>query len=479
MPKPAIVIAEGDETLHRSLVRFLQDQKLTVLESFATADALQALHTPIADVVAVPVTGSGTGDGVLVAAEIRRRNPAVPLILIVAESSEERAISAIRAGITDYLAPPLALDAVAASVRRCLAHPCGGDRPDSQDAQAAELLQGPRLIGESPAARMLRSCIGKVAATDSTVLITGESGTGKELVAELIHRNGPRRHKPWVCINCAALPDGLLESELFGYERGAFTGAHTSYTGKLKLADGGTVFFDEIGDMSLLAQAKVLRTIEGKEIYRLGGRGAIPVNVRVIAATNQELERLVEEGKFRKDLYFRLNVARIQLPPLRERKEDVPLLVEYYLRELNGRFGRKTEGVAEDALEFLFTHDWPGNVRELKYLLEAVFINLNHSSRTIAFADLPEPFRHRLAHARGASSNERDRMLIALFSTHWNKSKAAEKLHWSRMTLYRKMHKHHIPFLATQLSHGAVTVSHPGVTPSEPHTPGGSLNTPV
>ncbi|MBW2121697.1 MAG: sigma-54-dependent Fis family transcriptional regulator, partial [Deltaproteobacteria bacterium] len=282
----------------------------------------------------------------------------------------------------------------------------------------------------------------KVAATDSTVLITGETGTGKELAAEMIHKKSPRHKKPFVCINCAALPDTLLESELFGFERGAFTGALASKQGKFELARGGTVLLDEIGDMSHYAQAKLLRAIEKKEVSHLGGKQDIPVDVRVIAATNQDPEQMVAQGKFRKDLYYRLNVARIHLPPLHDQKEDILCLLNHYMAEMNRRFRRRVEGFTEEALASLLHYDWPGNVRELKNLLEATFINL--PSRRITFLDLPEPFRRRLKEVRNIPQAERNRLLSALFATNWNKSKAAQKLSWSRMTLYRKMAKYHI-----------------------------------
>ena len=305
----------------------------------------------------------------------------------------------------------------------------------------ARLVDAHYMIGESPPMREIRAYIGRVASTDSNVLITGETGTGKELVAKLIHRNSPRRQSPFVAINCAAIPDTLLESELFGYERGAFTGAYSSKEGKLKFANGGTVFFDEIGDMSPYLQAKILRAIDTREIQRLGGR-SILLDVRVITATNQDLEGLMTEGKFRKDLYFRLNVVKIHLPPLRDRKQDIPPLINYYLAEFNRRFGREVEGFTEEAIQYLLDYDWPGNVRELKNLLEAIFVDL--PSRRISFVDLPEQLRKHLRATDDLPRDERDRLLSTLFSTNWNMSKAAQKLHWSRMTIYRKMAKYHI-----------------------------------
>jgi transcriptional regulator with PAS, ATPase and Fis domain len=313
---------------------------------------------------------------------------------------------------------------------------------DCTTSTAADLVDGQHLIGESAPMQEIKAYISKVAATESNILIMGETGTGKELVAELLHKNSPRQHKPLVCINCAAIPDSLVESELFGHERGAFTGAHATQDGLLKQAAGGTVFFDEIGDMSPYAQAKILRAIERKEVQRVGGKHSMAVDIRIIAATNQDLEHLVTEGKFRSDLFFRLNVARIHLPPLRDRKEDIPLLCMHYIQELNRRLGREVEGLSDTAWEALLRYAWPGNVRELKNLLEAVFINL--PSRRIAFVDLPEPFRQRVSAVAGLPQDERERLLSALFATNWNKSKAAQQLHWSRMTLYRKMTKYQI-----------------------------------
>lgn len=288
----------------------------------------------------------------------------------------------------------------------------------------------------------LKSYMRKVATTDSHVLITGETGTGKELAAEYIHQQSTRRTKPLLSINCAALPEGLFESELFGYERGAFTGATSSYPGKLKLGDGGTVLFDEIGDMSLYAQAKILRLIETKEVYPLGGRRTVPLDIRIIAATNRDLERQTTRGEFRQDLYYRLNVARVYLPPLRERKDDIPTLIDHYVQRFTVRSGRGIEGFSDEAMELLSRYDWPGNVRELMNLVERIFID--PPSEKIGVADLPEPMRSPLPARQDTLPAERELLLYTLAQTHWNKSQAAERLHWSRMTLYRKIAKYHI-----------------------------------
>jgi DNA-binding NtrC family response regulator len=298
------------------------------------------------------------------------------------------------------------------------------------------------IIGNSIAIWKVTTYLRKVAVTDSHVLITGETGSGKELAARYIHDHSRRRGKPFIAINCAALPDGLLESELFGYERGAFTGAVTAYAGKLKLADGGTVLFDEIGDMSLYAQAKILRVIEAKEVYPLGGRRSAPLDVRIIAATNKDLDRKVSKSEFRQDLYYRFDVARVRLPSLRERKDDIPLLIDHYVQNFTRQFGRNIAGFSEEAMELLQSYDWPGNVRELMNLIERIFID--PPTKKIDAGDLPESMRSRESTHRDAAPEERELLLYTLSQTNWNKSQAAERLHWSRMTLYRKLSKYHI-----------------------------------
>ena len=298
------------------------------------------------------------------------------------------------------------------------------------------------LIGPSRSMERIRDYIRRVAASQSNVLITGETGTGKELAAQMIHRLSGRSARPFVCVNCAAIPDSLLESELFGHERGAYTGAHSSWGGRFQEADGGTVFLDEIGEMSPGAQAKILRAIETRQFQRLGASGPVRVNVRIVAATNQDLQRLAENNQFRKDLYFRLNVARVHLPPLRERKEDIPLLTSYWSRELAPCFGRNIEGFTDDALSALIAHDWPGNVRELRNLVERLYIET--SARWIRASDLPSDVTCVTGPEEADSATERERLLQALVATNWNKSQAAARLNWSRMTVYRKMARYQL-----------------------------------
>jgi len=282
----------------------------------------------------------------------------------------------------------------------------------------------------------------KAAGSDSTVLITGETGTGKELVAEFIHHQSRRAHKPFVCVNCAAIPDSLLESELFGHAKGAFTGAEDRREGLFASADGGTLFLDEIGDMSLSAQRKILRVLEKKEVCHLGGTRQIPLDVRFVAATNQDLETMTRDGSFRKDLFFRLNVVRVHLPPLRERREDIAPLVRHYLREFSTHSGAYPPSISDDCLRCLLDHEWPGNIRELRNVIESLF--LGEAPLDVKPEHLPSYLKH-LDQVRAAIPQpERERLIEALFASQWNKSKAAQRLNWSRMTLYRKIAKYQI-----------------------------------
>ena len=293
------------------------------------------------------------------------------------------------------------------------------------------------ILGHSAAIVALRAWLPKVARANATVLITGETGTGKERVARAVHAASARARGRFVALNCAALPEALVESELFGHTRGAFTGALHARAGQMVEADGGTLFLDEIGEMPTSAQAKLLRAIETREVRPVGGSTSVAVNFRVVAATNQSLERLVECGRFRADLYYRLNVARVELPPLRERPEDVPVLFGAAIAELNIRDEAAVGAPDAELMDCLRRHDWPGNVRELRNLAEALFIDPPRGR--ICFEHLPPAFARLFARYRAAPCDERDRLMSALAATRWNKAEAARALNWSRMTLYRKL----------------------------------------
>ena len=448
MDKPTILLIASDQSCLPELGTFLCGRGFTVLTAPGPTQGQDSVKACAPDLVIINSPQDASWDGLEVAKQIRRREKTIPLILITSHSTEARVLSALRAGIDDYFTSPFSNERFLARVEKILARDSGRGR--SARRTSPDLSLAGSMIGESTSIREIKEKILRIAASDSTVLITGETGTGKEVAADLIHRTSPRHKHPFVCVDCAAFPDTLLESELFGYERGAFTGAVISRPGKFELAGNGTVLLDEIGDMKPYAQAKILRAIETREIYRLGGTRRIPLGARFIAATNQDLEALAEKGAFRKDLYYRLNVTRVHMPALRERKEDIPRLIQHSIQGLNRRFGREVKGLTPWALSTLFQYDWPGNVRELKNLLEAAFVNL--AARHMDFIDLPPSIENVLAKSQDLSQSEKDRLWSALFATNWNKSKAAQRLHWSRMTLYRKMAKYHIISRASRRS---------------------------
>ncbi len=445
MMTSTILLAESDDRLSADIRAALAAVGFKVVQvAGAEAIAQRARADDGAGLLIVGSTLRTPNDGLRTAQAAMAQQPHLPVILIASQSSEELAIAALRAGCADYFKKPVPIPDLLASVRRRVSVPRAARDGDTSAGNGSGDIE---MIGHSRPLREIREYLLKVAATESSALITGETGTGKELAAAMIHRHSGRRQRPFVCINCAAIPDSLLESELFGYERGAFTGAQAPKEGTLKLADGGTVFFDEIGDLSPYAQAKLLRALEAREARPLGGRREVAFDIRVIAATNRDLQELIAEQKFRADLFFRINVAGIHLPPLRARKEDLLPLSRYYIDKMNGRSGRNVEGFSPETFDTLLRYDWPGNVRELRNLIEAVFIQ--PPRRWIALADLPETFRSRCAAAGESPGSERDRVLSALLATNWNRSRAAQKLRWSRMTLYRKMSRYKVVNQAT------------------------------
>jgi DNA-binding NtrC family response regulator len=384
------------------------------------------------DLIAVQTTLPPTAMLAL-ARRIRQLDRHATLFFLVDACDGDFVLAAMRAGVNDLLTSCSTAEEVEDVMRRVVRH-------EPVTRPQTELVAGSRLIGRSKPIEQLRRSIQRVAACDSNVLITGETGTGKELTAELIHANSRRRDRPFVSINCAAIPEGLLESELFGYERGAFTGAHAAREGKLQYAQGGTLFLDEVGDMTLYAQAKILRAIESRKVQRLGGNRDISVNIRIIAATNQNLEQLTSQQKFRQDLFFRLNVARLHLPPLREHTEDIPELVEGVVHELATRVERRIDAVDPSFLEPLLRYGWPGNIRELRNVVESTIV-FGAGSR-VTRRDLPPYLRALFASEERKSESERERILGALRATDWNRNEAARLLACSRMTLYRKMVKY-------------------------------------
>lgn len=382
-------------------------------------------------VLIVELTGLPEGSGVTAVRNFRASEGRRPVVAVSRADSPVVTQQAVRLSIDDYFRLPEDSEDFVAAVQALL---------KGSEAPAKACIQQNVLVGTSKEIETLRRYISRVTMTDSSVLITGETGTGKELVAEMIHKGGPRRNKPLICVNSAALPDSLLESELFGYEKGAFTGAVGRYPGKLRIAHGGTIFFDEIAELSLSAQAKILRAIESREVHPLGGWGGVSVDVRVITATNRDVDAMTQRGEFRQDLFYRLNVVRIELPPLRNRKEDIPHLLGHFVGVYNRQLNRRVEGFRDDAVMLLESYGWPGNIRELKNVVEASFVNA--MSDRIGVIDLPERLRRALEDKAGP--NSREKLIRVLLATNWNISKVADELRCSRMTVYRKMAQHNV-----------------------------------
>ena len=391
----------------------------------ALLDLRVRLEPVDADIVVVLQSG---GDSVVGLPAIRRRFDAIPLIVIAEPGSEAMAIDALRGGADDYLAAPVTPEVLAASLQRVRPKP-----PRRGDTA---------LIGESEAIVNLRAVIRRIGATPCNVLIEGETGTGKDVVARLLHEASPRAARAFVTINCSAVPDTLFESELFGYERGAFTGAQAPSVGRLQTGNGGTIFLDEVGELGLTLQPKLLRAIDQREVQRLGGRRHETIDVRWVAATNRDLQQSVRSGVFRADLFYRLNVYSVVIPPLRDRPEDIAILARAFLAEMGPIYTRGDPTFSDEALMRLVTYSWPGNVRQLRNVVETSLLNTD--TDVIDFPALPAAVRGADVSMPSSAAVERVRVVEALRAAGGNKSEAAQRLHWSRMTLYRKLARHRI-----------------------------------
>ncbi len=388
-PDTTILIIEDDDVIREALSVALERHGYQVCAAATAEEGLARLQRESFDIAITDVRLPGLG-GIEFVAQARARDPELIVIVMSGEASSNEAYEALKRGASDFFAKPFRVPELEIVMRRCLEkRELIRTVRELQERleQRSELLG---LIGESRRMNEVRVLIAKVARGSATVLIQGESGTGKERIAELIHKNSPRRDAPLIKVNCAAIPDTLLESELFGHERGAFTGAVAQKPGKFELAHGGTLFLDEIGDMQLATQAKVLRVLEDRELFRVGGTKPMRVDVRIVAATNKNMEEAVRAREVREDLYHRLNVFPIFLPSLRERVEDIPQLVEHFLREIQPDSSRAIRGISPDAMERLLAYSWPGNVRELRNCLERATIMAE--SDIIQSEDLPLRF---------------------------------------------------------------------------------------
>lgn len=370
-PKRTILVVDDEPNMAWLFEQSFSGQ-FSVLGARHLQEALDALGNHRVDLVMLDLQIPGT-DGMGILREIKVRNPEIPVIMMTAYATVRTAVEAIKAGAFDYILKPFDLDELRLTMEKALEFADLRQEVRGLRDQLKERRVG-QLLAVSPRMTEVLRLVEKVGPSDACVLILGESGTGKELVARAIHQSSPRASRPFVAVNCAALPENLLESELFGHEKGAFTGAHARKPGRFEMADRGTILLDEIGDMPLLLQAKLLRVLEEKAIQPLGATRQLPVDVRILAATNRDLRDLVKKGAFREDLFFRLSVIPLHLPPLRERPEDIPLLANHFLKEFNDRHGKGFRQISPEAIRLLAGYSWPGNVRELRNVIEQVIV---------------------------------------------------------------------------------------------------------
>jgi two-component system response regulator AtoC len=449
MPAPTILVVDDEQLIRWSLKNRLTDEGYRVVEAETAASALARAEEGV-DLVLLDYR-LPDGDGLTVLKKIKERDPDTLVILLTAFSSVETAVEAMKHGAYHYANKPFHLDEIVLLVDKALETTRLRREVRALRATQAQPYSLDRIIGASPALLAVKSLLQKIAASPaSTVLLSGESGTGKDLAAKVIHFNSDRAAKPFMNITCSALPEALLESELFGHERGAFTGADRQKRGLLETADGGTVFLDEIGEMVPGLQAKVLRFLEEKAFKRVGAAVDVHVDVRVVAATNRNLQAEVRAGRFREDLFYRLNVVPITLPPLRERVEDIPLLVEFYVEGYNREFKKRIRGVTAEAMGRLRAYGWPGNVRELRNTVERAMLLSEHDplgaddftlgAGAVKLSDGVE------LPAGGIDLEQLERSLVvqALERTGWNQTRAAALLGLNRDQIRYRIEKFHL-----------------------------------
>lgn len=439
-----IMVVDDEKGIRKSLTDVLEDEKYTVTALESGEEALDKIDEDFPDLVMLDIWLPGI-DGIATLERIKKIRPELPIIMISGHGNIETAVRALKLGAYDFIEKPLHLEKILRTVSNALER----QRLERENKELREKIEKTyQIIGETSVMKDLKKQIAIAAPTNGRVLIYGENGTGKELVARAIHSFSFRKDKPFVEVNCAAIPEELIESELFGHEKGAFTGAISRRKGKFELANGGTIFLDEVGDMSLKTQAKVLRVLQEQSFERVGGTDTIKVDVRVITASNKDLEVLITEGRFREDLYFRLNVIPIEVPPLRKRREDIPMLVNHFLREISVENGKKVKSIASEAMEYFIKYEWPGNVRELQNMIERLVImspsdviGIEDLPASLVFQEIPEMeliARDKpLKEAR--EEFERKYILTELKANEWNITKTAEKLRIERSHLHKKM----------------------------------------
>lgn len=446
--KAKILITDDEKIVRESLLHWFEEDGYSVETAANGEEALANFEKGKYDLVLTDMKMPGLS-GLELLKKIKEIDENCIVILITAYASVPSAIKALKDGAYDYVTKPIDPDELAHLVEKALK----GQALEKENLQLKEsldeIIKPDNLIGESMQMKKIFELVHTVAPTDTTVMIRGESGTGKELVAKAIHINSKRKYFPIVTVNCGALSESILESELFGHEKGAFTGAHYKRKGKFEMADGGTIFLDEIGSVSPKMQVELLRVIESKQFMRVGGNDTIHSNFRVISATNEDLEKLVKEGKFREDLFYRLNVFSIHIPPLRERRSDIPILAYFFLNKLASAMNKTITKISDEAMDFITKYDWPGNVRELENAIErAVVIG---KTEEILVEHLPfqrstieEPESKKL------SAIEKRHILKILLENNWNISRCADILDIDRVTLYNKIEKYELKKYKTQ-----------------------------
>jgi DNA-binding NtrC family response regulator len=443
-----IIVVEDEQLMRSIIVQLLRSQGYEVLEAAAPGAAISMFESEKIDLAILDLNLGAGGSGLDVLGKMRDLDPELMGIIVTAYASVESAVEALRKGAYDYITKPFANDHLKAVVRNALAQKALFHENRFLRRELREKYRFESIIGSCDAINQVFRVMEKVARTDSSVLILGESGTGKELVARAIHFSSERANKRFLPINCGALPENLLESELFGYKRGAFTGALHDKVGLLKSADKGTVFFDEIGDMPLSLQVKLLRALQERECYPLGSNEPVAFDVRVLCATNKDLEREAHDGRFREELLYRINVIGLHLPPLRDRKDDIPLLANHFLRKYEKSLARTTMRFSKGAMRLIVNYGWPGNVRELENTVERAAILAE--TDVIHSHDLPEKLRGAGNGAPEFESGmtleelERDHMRRVLNEVKGDKGRAAQLLGIHLSTLYRKMQRYRL-----------------------------------
>ncbi len=449
--KTKILIVDDEPDICKALRFLLEMEEYSVTCAFNGEEALEILKTDTFDIVLTDLK-MGRIDGMKVLEKVKELSSDTPVVIMTAFGSIESAVEAMKRGATDYVVKPFLNEEIKLTLRRLIEQKKIIGRIMKENIalkqQISQRMACRDFVADSEAMMKIVETLEKVIPTKSNILILGESGTGKGLLAELVHCNSPRRDKPYICINCSAIPEGLLESELFGYRKGAFTGAIADKIGLIALAHQGTLFLDEIGDMPINLQAKLLKVLETSEVYPLGDTKPRLVDIRVIAATNVDIENRIKSGKFREDLYWRLNVIEIKIPPLRERKEDIEMLCTHFIKKLNADHNKNIKGIERDALSLLIDHSWPGNVRELKNTLERSVVLSEGPFLTVA--DLPEKLRKDdaakdIPPLKAYLGDYEKNLLLQTYNSHnRNKEETARALGIDLATLYRKFKKYGI-----------------------------------